>query len=338
MSRRRLEAAIRNKKGSLVEKQPEFTEVEVFKEIPFPHDDGGIYSLQFSFDAKSLAVGYKYGGIQLFSTESGDLLHDLRDSRLGREAVMCMRFHPDNESTFLATTADGLVLTCDTDEGVVLEVVKEPTNEINVMDFCLDGQTFATGGTDLAVRLYDSRTMQLLYTYGGENSHHREEGCMNRIYALKFSPDNNDIFVTGGWDDSLKIFDKRSKQGVRRSIPGPHICGDALDLKQGKILTGSWVSKNSLQVWNYSEGSVEKNVPFPNEKGEYLYCAQFCDNDVVLAGGSGTNSVQAIHYPTGKVVGNVQMEKPVHCIDSVHGGRMFAVGSCENVIKLVKMS
>ncbi|CAE1141803.1 unnamed protein product [Acanthosepion pharaonis] len=208
------------------EKQPEFTEVEVFKEIPFPHDDGGIYSLQFSFDAKSLAVGYKYGGIQLFSTESGDLLHDLRDSRLGREAVMCMRFHPDNERT------------------------------------------------DLAVRLYDSRTMQLLYTYGGENSHHREEGCMNRIYALKFSPDNNDIFVTGGWDDSLK---------------------------QGKILTGSWVSKNSLQVWNYSEGIVEKNVPFPNEKGEYLYCAQFCDNDVVLAGGSGTNNVQAIHYPTGKV-------------------------------------
>ncbi len=37
------------------------------------------------------------------------------------------------------------------------------------------------------------------------------------------------------------------------------------------------------------------------EKGEFLYCAQFCDNDVVVAGGSGTNSVQAINTKTEQV-------------------------------------
>lgn len=69
-----------------------------------------------------------------------------------------------------------------------------------------------------------------------------------------------------------------------------------------KILTGSWVGHNALQIWGYTEGKLEKNVPFPSDStGEFLYCAQFCDNNVVLAGGSGTNSVQAVNTETGEV-------------------------------------
>lgn len=35
--------------------------------------------------------------------------------------------------------------------------------------------------------------------------------------------------------------------------------------------------------------------------GAYLYCGQFCTNDVVVAGGSGTKSVQTISRQTGQV-------------------------------------
>lgn len=70
-----------------------------------------------------------------------------------------------------------------------------------------------------------------------------------------------------------------------------------------KILTGSWVATNALQVWNYTEGKLDKNIPFDykGHDGAYLYCSQFCDNDVVVAGGSGTNNVQAINTVTGEV-------------------------------------
>jgi len=45
-----------------------------------------------------------------------------------------------------------------------------------------------------------------------------------------------------------------------------------------------------------------KNVPFPeNGQGEYLYVSQFCENDTVIAGGSGTNSMKAINTNTGQV-------------------------------------
>ena len=69
-----------------------------------------------------------------------------------------------------------------------------------------------------------------------------------------------------------------------------------------EILTGSWTQSDALQLWNFSEGELIKNIPFnEGEKGAYLYAAQFCENDVVLAGGSGTKSVQAINIKTSQV-------------------------------------
>jgi len=36
-------------------------------------------------------------------------------------------------------------------------------------------------------------------------------------------------------------------------------------------------------------------------EGSYLYCGQFCNSDVIIAGGSGTKSVQAINRHSGQV-------------------------------------
>lgn len=46
-----------------------------------------------------------------------------------------------------------------------------------------------------------------------------------------------------------------------------------------------------------------QNVPFPGKptQGEFLYSAQFCTEDVVVAGGSGTSGAGIIHTGTGQV-------------------------------------
>lgn len=62
-----------------------------------------------------------------------------------------------------------------------------------------------------------------------------------------------------------------------------------------------------------------KDIPFnySGHDGAYLYCAQYCDNDVVIAGGSGTNSIQAVNKVTGEVslinlIRNVNELSPFH--------------------------
>ena len=60
--------------------------------------------------------------------------------------------------------------------------------------------------------------------------------------------------------------------------------------------------KDALQLWSLGEGKLEKTLTFPHgEDGEFLYGAAFCEQGIAIAGGSGTNSVQAINYKTDKV-------------------------------------
>ncbi|XP_019337964.2 signaling threshold-regulating transmembrane adapter 1 isoform X6 [Alligator mississippiensis] len=142
------------------------------------------------------------------------------------------------------------------------------------MDFCLDGSVFATAGTDRHIRLYDSCTMQ-----------------------------ENHIFLTGGWDNSVKVWDKRIRKEAQRVINGPHICGPGLDIWGHCVLTASWVPRNALQLWDLRMSQLQKNLPFPggHMQGQFLYAAQFCDPDTVLAGGSGTCGAGVIRISTHQV-------------------------------------
>ena len=80
-------------------------------------------------------------------------------------------------------------------------------------------------------------------------------------------------------------------------------------------LTASWVQSDALQLWDYRKPALLKNIPFAvKERGQltagsgdtvtqgaYLYCCQFCTSNVVVAGGTGTNSVQVINLDSDEV-------------------------------------
>lgn len=161
---------------------------------------------------------------QLYSSTTGELVSELRKSRYGGMAIMCMRFHPKAHHILLASTSDGKIFSCNTDTGaieefasgiqvtitnnkqfkVTVQTIKitlinpvvwgllqisinkivifllgiflydiylftEKDNEINCLDFDFDGLHFATGGRDLSIRIYNSKTGQVLL--------HLEELC-----------------------------------------------------------------------------------------------------------------------------------------------------------------
>lgn len=69
------------------------------------------------------------------------------------------------------------------------------------------------------------------------------------------------------------------------------------------MLTGSWVEKNALQIFDLRTTKSVHSLPFHvahrptydyDDAGEYLYTCRYYDPDTVVAGGSGTNSLQAI--------------------------------------------
>ncbi|XP_053258276.1 uncharacterized WD repeat-containing protein alr2800-like isoform X2 [Podarcis raffonei] len=221
----------------------------------------------------------------------------------------------------------------------------ETENEINAMDFCRDGSSFATAGKDRHIRLYDSHTNQLFHIMHAPDFMAGDEftplsGHSRRIFALRFHPTELHLFLTGGWDNSVKVWDKRVSKGARSVINGPHICGPGIDVKGDQVLTGSWVPRNALQLWDLRLSRLWQTLPFPCSptQGEFLYSAQFCMGDVVLAGGSGTSGASAIHTGTGQVVGEILLpNKPVHVVASAPGSQAVAVAGAGGNLHLAEL-
>lgn len=322
-------------------------EVKTLAQISLDSHFGGVFSLQYNFDGSKLAAGFNGGGIRLYNSRTGELIHELRPNRHGGYAVMCMRFHPTDPALLYAGTAEGHVYLYNVESGDSTHIITEPKGQqINTLDFCLDGFNFCTCGKDLTVRVYQTKTNKLEKTYEGYGSYKvpetadptLEAGNTMRVYSLKFHPDNENIFVTAGWDNHIKIWDLRTNDGIKRQIHGPHVCGDAIDMKGRHILSGSWCANHALQEWDYGEGKLTREINFPHKNGAFLYCAQYADLGVVLAGGSGTKSVEAVEVATNKHIGGVQMTKPVQAVDSALGGRLFAVGGGDTFIKLCALA
>ena len=66
-------------------------------------------------------------------------------------------------------------------------------------------------------------------------------GHSNRVFCVKFDPVNQNMLASGGWDNTVQLYDIR-KKGPITSIYGPHVCGDSIDFKDdgNTMLTGSY--------------------------------------------------------------------------------------------------
>ncbi|XP_069775340.1 uncharacterized protein [Narcine bancroftii] len=283
------------------------TQAKLRLKVPLTRDSQGIYSLAVSPDGQQLIVGFGNGAIQAVDPMSGKAVRDVFSGGVSRQATTALCFHPMDNSYLVSVGAEGIVGVYNPLTGACLHTFTEEDNQLYTVDISADGATFATAGRNRGIRIYDTRNNHLInvlepadhVTSGKELK--PIDGHTRRIYALRFHPQERHIFVSGGWDDSIK---------------------------NNKILTGSWVARNALQIWDFRKSSVEKNVAFPSsiDHGEFIYAARYCTGDTVIAGGSGTNSAQVINIKNDTVLGEFNLEQhPVHTVATALDGQQIAV-------------
>jgi WD40 repeat protein len=208
---------------------------------------------------------------------------------------------------------------------------QEEGNFINCSDHNEDGTFFATAGQDARMRVYDSENPdKVLHVYSRlANPTHA-----NRIYSLKFYPDNKNLIASGGWDESLILWDIRTPH-TANFIYGPLICGDSMDLRNNEILTGSWRQNRQLQIWDirtlketaYMEWKL---TDFPKEK-PFIYSCIFEKKfgKYIIAGSSGVNEIRL--YENGRKYECLDIEvgfkKGIYSLDSSKFKNQFCYGS-----------
>ena len=132
-------------------------------------------------------------------------------------------------NVLVSVCADGSIYHWHATSGKCLHTINDnPDNHLYVIDYAADGTQFATGGRDTYVRVYDESTKSLVIALKGGLQD--KPGHSNRVFSVHFDPKDRTRIVSGGWDNTLQLYDTRLGEPVA-SAYGPHICGDSIDVR-----------------------------------------------------------------------------------------------------------
>jgi len=191
------------------------------------------------------------------------------------------------------------------------------------------------------VRVYDEGTKSLLSELTG--GFWQYPGHSNRIFALKFNPEDPNIIMSAGWDQVVYFWDIRDKRSFA-SIYGPSITGDALDISGNEILTGSWRNRDQLELWDY--GTRKRISVIDWEYGTkrdtaFVYTCQFSKkgNAEILAGCSNLNEVKVFDRTSEhRDIGKLSMDKAVFNVDFANNRDMFSVCGADGRVHIVQLN
>jgi WD40 repeat protein len=247
--------------------------------------------------------------------------------------ITSLRFCPGDKNVLVGASADGSVFEykLKTKQPKKTWEITEEKNEIYTMDISADGKEFATAGQDKKVRIYDYETRKVsstLYKYENDED---SNGHTNRIYSVIFNPKDSNMLLSGGWDDTIQIWDIRQRQSAFH-IFGPHICSDSLDIYENMLLAGSMRTTNQLQLFDLRNPSESQSVKWSKGKEEkqcLVYTCKFHPNgEYFIAAGAGDTKVRSFSTKTLQHTGKSAIfSSPIYSISLTDSAQDIVIGT-----------
>ncbi len=240
-----------------------------------PYRDS-VRSIAFSPDSRMLAGGSDNGIIQVWNADTGDRIYEFNDHTDSVQAVHFSRNRTELVSASLDRTA---ILWSLVGEGGKLHPPIQHKVPVYAAKFSPDGSTFATGGADKLIRLWDTSTAKHNTTFTG----HKDS-----VPDFDFSPDDSTL-ASGSPDGTILLWDRIGKR-VNIEIPGHtgsikalaytadkriRACGTGLD---GKLRLWDAGTSSELSILHEHTG-LTKAVTFSK------------DGKIIASGGSQDDTI-----------------------------------------------
>lgn len=244
--------------------------------------------------------------------------------------ITSVRWHPLREALIYQTKANGIFEVWEAINNRLRSSVSEEGNFIFCSEHNVDGSFFATAGQDARIRVYDNENVSKIVH---EFSRLANPTHANRIYSLKFHEDDKNLIVSGGWDETLILWDLRMSHSAN-FIYGPLICGDSLDILHNEILTGSWRDSKQLQIWDLRNLKEKHYIEWKNEflkEKPFVYTCTFEKKygNYIFVGSSGINEIRV--YENGKKYECLDIEtgfkKGIYSLDAAKNKNQICYGT-----------
>eukprot|EP00811_Abedinium_folium_P004787 NODE_14408_length_1110_cov_12.686673.p1 GENE.NODE_14408_length_1110_cov_12.686673~~NODE_14408_length_1110_cov_12.686673.p1 ORF type:complete len:331 (-),score=66.42 NODE_14408_length_1110_cov_12.686673:79-1071(-) len=256
------------------------------------------YCVRFSPDASLLALASGSGAVCIHNVSTGmeafrlqrTVHHPSKQACWRPQALSCP---VRSRNLLVVASTDGRLRQWHVPTAHLMkEFGPKDATQLFCVDYSADGSRIVAGGMRELWVFDDESKKEICNLKGGDSS--TTGGHVSRIFATRFQPSEPSTVFSGGWDNTVQVWDTRVGHAVR-AIPGPHICGDALDVSaDGRfLLTGSWRDEDPLEVWDVGSGLRHEVIPWrpPGITAAppcMLYTAKFTDDSarLVIAGGS----------------------------------------------------
>jgi WD40 repeat protein len=105
------------------------------------------------------------------------------------------------KNVLISVNANGTVQHWHTTSGRLLHTIKDDLNQLLGVEYKPDGTQFVVCGSDPVLKLYDEMTRKLITELSGSAT--GLPGHSSRVFTVKFDKDNENIFASGGWDNTV---------------------------------------------------------------------------------------------------------------------------------------
>ncbi|XP_045784968.1 uncharacterized protein LOC123880700 isoform X5 [Maniola jurtina] len=229
---------------------------------------GFICSMIYSTDGKFLIVGHSTGLIQMRHGSTGVVLCTLRNIQFPPKPVYALQYSRLEERVCYAACNDGAVYRIEIPNTITMYKVQK-----------------------VRLQLIPKKLQRM----------HSGQVC-----ALRCHDQNTNLFASGAWDKTLRIWDVRCKVGCVMTFEGVNICADSIDLNRDHCIVGSWQPTEAFTVWDLVAKKKLHTVRVQNRRpdvdGEYIYACRYWRSKEFnrkgkygIIGGSGTNCVEIIN-------------------------------------------
>jgi len=296
---------------------------EFTKDISEPRtlqgNGGGVISVAFSSDGRTLASGGRNSTTKLWDVVSGQLLHTLQGNTLSAYSVA---FSPDGRTLALGSHDDTIKL-LDVASGKLLHTLQGHTHWVMSVAFSPDGHTVASGNFDGTIKLWDVVSGQVL---------HNLQNDITSVYSVAFSPDGRTL-ASGSFHHDVKLWDVASGQ-LLRTLYGHtstyYLRSVAFSPDGRTVASGS--DDTTIKLWDVASGVVLRTLQGHTNAVDSV---AFSPDGRTLASGSRDRTIKLWDVASGKVLRTLQGHANwVHSVAFSPDGRTLASGSYDDTVKL----
>ncbi|KAF7346977.1 WD40 repeat-like protein [Mycena venus] len=214
------------------------------------------------------------------------------------------------------------ILSCSGQIVGVLPPFEGHDNAVYCVAFSPDGERIVSGSTDETVRVWNSRTGDLI---AGPIQH------SGRVNSVAFSPDGEHI-VSGGHDTLVRVWDSRTGTLVTGPFRGHSDPVNSVVFSPDGQRIASGSADHTIRIWDAQALGIEKVEA--EGHNDTVWSVVFSPDGEQIVSGSEDGMVCVWNSQTGNLVSGPIQTNPVYCVAFSPDGAHIASGSTDFMISV----